>query len=44
MATARLSRGDDPPQRETIIQRIIRAELDALTDRLIRDAQRDDNT
>ena len=44
MATARLSTPDDPRDRETIIHRIIRAELDALTDRLIRDAQRDDNT
>ena len=44
MATARLSTPDDPPERETIIRRIIRDELDALTDRLIRDAQRDDNT
>ena len=45
MATARLSTPDDPPEREAIIRRIIRAELDALTERLIRDVQReDDNT
>lgn len=42
MATARLSRGDDPPQREAIIQRIIRAELDALTTRLIQAVQKED--
>ena len=44
MAAARLSRGDDPPQRESVIHRIIRDELDALTDRLIRDVQREDNS
>lgn len=44
MATARLSRGDDPPQRETIIQRIIRAELDALTDRLTQAVQEEENS
>ena len=43
MATARLSRGDDPPQREAIIQRIVRDELDALTERLIRDVPREDH-
>lgn len=44
MATARLSRGDDPPQRETIIQRIIRDELDALTERLIQHVREEDNS
>ena len=44
MATARLSRGDDPPQREAIIQRIIRAELDALTERLIEHVREEDNS
>ena len=44
MATARLSTPDDPPEREAIIQRIIRAELDALTERLIRDVQREENS
>lgn len=43
MATARLSTPDDPPEREAIIRRIIREELDALTERLIRDAQKEDH-
>lgn len=43
MATARLSTPDDPRERETIIRRIIRAELDALTERLTRDVQREDH-
>ena len=44
MATARLSRGDDPPQREAIIQRIVRAELDALTERLTQHVREEDNS
>ena len=44
MATARLSRGDDPPQREAIIQRIVRDELDALTERLIQHVREEDNS
>lgn len=43
MATARLSRIDDNQQRESVIHRIIRDELDALTERLIRDVQREDH-
>ena len=42
MATARLSRIDDNQQRESVIHRIVRDELDALTERLIRDVQRED--
>lgn len=44
MSTARLSRGDDPPQREAIIQRIVRDELDALTKRLIQHVREEDNS
>lgn len=44
MATARLSTPDDPRDRETIIHRIIRAELDALTDRLIQHVREEDNS
>ena len=44
MATARLSRTDDPPEREAIIRRIIRDELDALTERLIQHVREEDNS
>ncbi len=44
MATARLSRTEDRPQREATIQRIIRDELDALTERLIQHVREEDNT
>lgn len=43
MATARLSRGDDPRDRETIIRKIVREELDALTERLIQHVREEDN-
>ena len=44
MATARLSRIDDNPQRESVIHRIIRDELDALTERLIQHVREEDNS
>ena len=44
MATARLSRGDDTQDRESVIHRIIRAELDALTERLIQHVQEEDSS
>ncbi|MFD4007860.1 hypothetical protein ACFWQK_09040 [Brachybacterium paraconglomeratum] len=44
MATARLSTPDDPPEREAIIRRIIRDELDALTERLIQNVREEDNS
>lgn len=43
MATARLSRGDDPPGRETTIRRIIRHKLDELTERLAQAVQEEDH-
>lgn len=43
VSTARLSTPDDPPEREAIIRRIIRAELDALAERLLRDVQKEDH-
>ena len=44
MATARLSRSDDNQQRESVIHRIVRAELDALTERLIQHVREEENT
>ena len=43
MATARLFRVDDNKQRESVIHRIVREELDALTERLIQHVREEDN-
>lgn len=44
MATARLSRADDTQQRESVIHRIVRDELDAITERLIQRVREEDNS
>ena len=44
MATARLSRADDTQRRESVIHRIVRDELDALTERLIQHVREEDNS